>query len=132
MSKADAPAARETTPVTAGLLTAGSLPFVSNLSTTANRDTRVYTVADSGIEPPVLLSAEIPEWLIQGFAVRQNSVEILIDERGEVQRVKMLGAPKRMPDVMLLSRAKEWVFTPATKDGVPVRYRLILSWNVTP
>lgn len=123
--------ATDTTPLAADVLAAGSLPLAA-FSAKASRDTRVYTAADSGVEPPVLLSAEIPEWLIQGFTVRQNSVEILIDDRGEVQRVRMLGAPQRMPDVMLLSRAKEWSFRPATKDGIAVRYRLILSWNVTP
>lgn len=131
MPETVAPVARETT-AAADVLAAGSLPLAASVPATASRDTRIYTAIDSGVEPPVLLSAEIPEWLIQGFAVRQNSVEILIDERGEVQRVKMLGAPKRMPDVMLLSRAKEWSFRPATKDGIAVRYRLILSWNVTP
>ena len=123
--------ARET-PDAPELLAAGSLPLAVNLQAKAIRDTRIYTAADSGVEPPALLSAEIPEWLIQGFVVRQNSVEMLINERGEVQRVKMLGPPQRMPDVMLLSRAKEWVFRPATKDGIAVPYRLIFSWNVTP
>jgi hypothetical protein len=123
--------ARET-PAAPDVLAAGSLPLAVGLQAKAIRDTRIYTAADSGVEPPALLSAEIPEWLIQGFVVRQNSVEMLIDEHGEVQRVKMLGAPQRMPDVMLLSRAKEWVFRPATKDGNAVKYRLILSWNVTP
>jgi hypothetical protein len=123
--------ARET-PAAPALLAAGSLPLAVNLQAKAIRDTRIYTAADSGVEPPALLSAEIPEWLIQGFVVRQNSVEMLINERGEVQRVKMLGAPQRMPDVMLLSRAKEWIFRPATKDGIAVPYRMIFSWSVTP
>ena len=131
VSDAGAPSGRQTGAADQ-VLTAGSLQLATTLPVQASRDTRIYTAADAGVEPPTLRSAEIPEWLIQGFVVRQNSVEILIDERGDVQRVKMIGAPQRMPDVMLLSRAKEWVFTPATKDGVPVRYRLLLSWNVTP
>jgi hypothetical protein len=44
----------------------------------------------------------------------------------------MVDGPQRMPDIMLLSRAKELLFDPAVRNGVPVRYRLILSWNVTP
>jgi hypothetical protein len=95
-------------------------------------DTRVYTAADSDVEPPVLQSPEIPEWLITGFDVRKNSVELLIAETGEVLKAKMLAAPQRLPDVMLLSRVKEWAFTPATRGGVPVRYRMVLSWSVTP
>jgi hypothetical protein len=37
-----------------------------------------------------------------------------------------------MPDMMLLSRAKLWKFGPAMKDGHPVRYRLVLKWEVNP
>jgi hypothetical protein len=95
-------------------------------------DLRIYSTSDAGVEPPTLRSAEIPELLIAGFERRQNRIELVIGESGEVQHARMIGAPQRMPDVMLLSRAKELHFDPATKDGVPVRYRLIISWNVTP
>jgi hypothetical protein len=37
-----------------------------------------------------------------------------------------------MPDIQALSVAKEWKFTPAMKDGRPVRYRLLLTWEVNP
>ena len=70
--------------------------------------------------------------LIAGFEKRTNRVELVISERGDVQQARMIGPPQRMPDIMLLSRAKELLFDPAIRNGVPVRYRLILSWNVTP
>jgi hypothetical protein len=77
-------------------------------------------------------SAELLEVLITGFDKRTNQVELIISERGEVQQARMIGPPQRMPDIMLLSRAKELQFDPAVKNGVPVRYRLKISWNVTP
>jgi hypothetical protein len=95
-------------------------------------DLRIYSANDAGIEPPRLRSAEIPELLIAGFEKRTNQVELVISERGEVQQAHMIGPPQRMPDVMLLSRVKELLFDPAIRNGVPVRYRLTLSWNVTP
>jgi len=95
-------------------------------------DMTVYTAADQGVEPPRLLSAGIPEWLIRGFEVKTNQVELLINDKGEVQQARMIGPPQRMPDIMLISRVKELLFEPAVKNGVPVRYRMILSWNVTP
>jgi hypothetical protein len=104
----------------------------ANLPSSVVRNMRVYSAADSGVEPPKLLSADIPEFLIAGFPKKTNSVEAIISERGEVQRVRMLGPPQRIPDIMLLSRMKEWVFEPATKDGTAVRYRLVLTWDVTP
>jgi hypothetical protein len=33
---------------------------------------------------------------------------------------------------MLLSRAKLWKFSPAIRDGRPVRYRLVVTWLVNP
>jgi hypothetical protein len=95
-------------------------------------DLRIYSAGDSGVEPPRLRSAELPELLIAGFERRQNRIELVISERGEVQHARMIGEPQRMPDVMLLSRAKELQFDPAVRNGVPVRYRLVLTWNVTP
>ena len=95
-------------------------------------DLRIYSVSDSGVEPPRLRSAEIPELLIAGFEKRTNEVELVISEKGEVQQARMVKAPQRMPDIMLLSRAKELRFDPAMRDGVPVRYKLLLTWNVTP
>ena len=95
-------------------------------------DVRIYSAIDSGIEPPKLRSAEIPEFLITGFPNRANSVEVIVDKSGGVERVRMLDGPQRIPDIMLLGRVKQWEFDPATKDGSAVRYRLILSWKVTP
>jgi hypothetical protein len=95
-------------------------------------DLRIYSASDDGVEPPRLRSAELLELLITGFEKRTNQVELIISERGEVQQARMIGPPQRMPDIMLLSRAKELQFDPAVKNGVPVRYRLKISWNVTP
>jgi outer membrane biosynthesis protein TonB len=59
-------------------------------------------------------------------------MELIIAENGSVERVKLLTAAQRMPDIMLLSRAKLWRFAPAVKDGHPVRYRLVMTWEVNP
>jgi hypothetical protein len=104
----------------------------SDLSARGLPDMRIYSAADPGIEPPRLQSTEILEGLISGFPTKTNSVEVLVDTAGKVERVRMQGPPQRIPDIMLLSRVKEWVFAPATRDGVAVRYRMILSWDVTP
>ena len=95
-------------------------------------DLRIYTASDTDVEPPILRSPEILEVLIKGFEIRENHIELVISEKGEVQQARMLDAPQRIPDVMLLSRAKELHFDPAVRNGVPVRYRLRLTWKVTP
>lgn len=92
----------------------------------------VYSAADREVDPPRLLSPEIPEWLIAGFGSRTNAVELLISERGVVESVRMVGNPQRLPDVMLLSRTKALEFDPARRYSQPVRYRLIFTWKVAP
>ena len=112
-----------------------SLPESAAVAAVPSRglpDMRIYSAADPGIEPPKLRSAEILEGLIAGFPTKTNSVEVLVDKAGKVERVRMQGAPQRIPDIVILSRMKEWVFEPATKDGAAVRYRMILTWDVTP
>jgi outer membrane biosynthesis protein TonB len=61
-----------------------------------------------------------------------NRMELVVASDGSVERVRLVSAPKRMADMMLLSGAKLWKFTPAVKDGVPVRYRTMVSWTVFP
>lgn len=61
-----------------------------------------------------------------------NTMELLVDERGTVQEVKLKSRAERLTDMSLLSAAKTWKFSPALKDGRPVKYRLEVSWVVTP
>lgn len=133
-SARSAPGVRSSGPVQ-GLPTMAGAPDAEPATTLASRrlpDMRIYSASDSGIEPPKLRSTEIVEGLITGFDPRTNQVEVIVSQHGDVERVRMLGPPQRIPDVMLLSRVKQWTFDPALKDGTAVRYRLVLSWNVTP
>ena len=118
--------------VQAPIVPLSSEPPVDLLLSRNGPDMKIYSGTDPGVEAPKLRSNEIPEFLIAGFPARANWVEVLVSETGEVETVKMLGPPQRIPDVMLLSRVKEWTFDPATRNGTAVRYRLLLSWNVTP
>jgi hypothetical protein len=59
-------------------------------------------------------------------------MEVIVSEQGMVERARLVTPAKRMPDMMILSSAKVWEFSPALKDGRPVRYRLILSWETSP
>ena len=52
-----------------------------------------------------------------------GSIEVLVDEQGDVEQVKLLSPANRYHERMLMSAAKTWKFRPAFKDGLPVRYR---------
>jgi hypothetical protein len=61
-----------------------------------------------------------------------NTIELIGTEDGTVDRVRLVSAPRRLSDMMLLSGAKTWRFEPASRDGRSVKYRLLLSWDATP
>ena len=60
-----------------------------------------------------------------------NTMELVISKFGRVEQVKLSAPAKRMTDMVLLSSAKTWKFTPAMRNGQPVRYRTRYSWETT-
>jgi hypothetical protein len=94
----------------------------------------VYSSADQTVEPPVLLFPQLPPPLmVHGqSATMVNRMVVVVSPEGTVERVKLVEGPARLTDMMLLSGAKTWRFTPALKDGEAVRYRTEISWAALP
>lgn len=114
-------------PVTAG--PAADLPEGAPESTLAALSDVVYTDTDAGVEPPQLVYPHLPRVSYGGRGV--NSMEVVVGEDGNVERVRLVSAARRMTDMMLLSGAKSWKFAPALRDGQPVRYRITINWSST-
>jgi len=100
-------------------------------SVTVFADETIYSSADARVEPPVMSYPQLPQ-VPPDFtdADRVNALEVVIGEDGLVQSVRLLSAPRRLTDMMLLSAAGNWRFTPATLDGVSVPYRTAIRWAV--
>ena len=81
---------------------------------------------------PPQTEEKLPGPTIAAWTTRTNAMEIIVSQTGAVERVRLVTPPQRMPDMFALSRAKVWMFKPAMKDGRPVRYRLLLTWEVNP
>ena len=95
----------------------------------------IYSPADVDVEPPVMMYPSLPPAMFvarNADVVVVNRMELVIAADGSVERVRLVNGPTRMPDMMLLSGAKLWKFTPAVKDGVPVRYRTTVTWTGFP
>jgi len=107
-------------------------PSIANDEAAVLPDLAVYSDQDRDVQPPKMLSPELPRSTIALWTTRTNAMELIVSEDGIVERVKLLTPPQRMPDMMILSRAKVWKFEPALKDGRPVRYRLVVKWEVNP
>jgi hypothetical protein len=123
-----------------GLSLAAAIPARVAPDTTASeagiavetvRDERLYSQADADVVPPVLL-APLPGAAPSAASARVNRMIVDVSPEGAVERVQLLEGPTRMPDVMLLSGAKAWRFSPAVRNGSPVRYRTIVSWVALP
>jgi hypothetical protein len=86
--------------------------------------TRLYTAADPGVFPPVLVKphlpaeppSDVPPWEV-------GTLEITVGTAGSVEQVHLISPYNRYQERMLVAAAKAWVFQPATKDGRPVRFR---------
>lgn len=95
----------------------------------------IYSSVDADVQPPVLIYPSLPPPIfVAGNAesVVVNRMELVVAADGSVERVRLVSGPTRMPDMMLLSGAKLWKFTPAVKNGAPVRYRAIVTWTAFP
>jgi hypothetical protein len=113
-------------------LTTSVAPFVAPRESAPA--SAVYSYDDLDVQPPVMRYPQLPPPLLIGGPSEGlvNRMELLVASDGSVEHVRLLNAPRRMADMMLLSGAKLWKFTPASRDGVAVRYRTIVSWTVFP
>jgi hypothetical protein len=122
-----APAAADTAELADSGETPGALEDVATVA-----DATVYSRAFPGVVPPVIMPHQIaaPDALSPRVETI-STIEILVDESGEVEQVKLLSRPSPILATMLLSAAKTWKFKPALNDGRPVKYRLLLDVMTT-
>jgi len=97
---------------------------------------RTYGPNDADVTPPVVLSQQLPPWRPSKLAATrrdyQGAVALVIDESGNVESVALLTSLQPEYNPVLLKAAREWKFRPATKDGLPVRYRKVVGIRLNP
>jgi protein TonB len=103
---------------------------------TASGPPRTYGPNDADVTPPVVLSQQLPPWRPSKLSATrrdyQGAVALVIDESGNVESVSLLTSLQPEYNPVLLKAAREWKFRPATKDGVPVRYRKVVGIRLNP
>ena len=57
------------------------------------------------------------------------AVEFVVQEDGRVAEIQIVAAPHQFLSDAVLQAVKTWRYTPALKDGKPVRYRLAKSFD---
>jgi hypothetical protein len=97
----------------------------------ADEDSRIYTVLDAGVTPPLALGRQMPAAAPAGLSSDAiGKLELLITRDGSVEAVKLHTPLNRFHERMIVSAAKAWRYQPATLDGRTVRYRLFKSVNL--
>jgi hypothetical protein len=90
-------------------------------------NSKIYTVADQEVVPPVPLEQTIPQWVppLGNFKFQEfsGSLEVVIDEAGAVTSAVMTQKLNVLYDQVLLSATKRWRYRPAFRNGKPVKYR---------
>jgi hypothetical protein len=94
--------------------------------------TPIYSEDDPDVTPPELLISQESNPVFRGIQPDMNTMELVVSELGRVEQVQLLTPARRMTDMLLLSGAKTWKFSPAMRNGQPVRYRTAFSWPSVP
>jgi hypothetical protein len=91
----------------------------------------LYSASSPGVRPPVLLRQTMPSAPPPDTRPEDlGAFDLTIDDRGDVERVRLVSPRNRFQERMLVASAKAWRFQPATLDGRPVRYRMLvrITW----
>jgi len=84
----------------------------------------LYSALDADVEPATLIRPQLPSE-VRNLALPEGEVgtlELVVNERGSVDQVRLVSATSRLNEKMLIAAAKAWLFDPARRDGLPVRY----------
>lgn len=86
---------------------------------------RVYTVTDGDVVAPVTIRQVVPTipYSVARTMTGQSGVlEIVINEKGDVENAVMREPVNAVFDSAVLTAARTWKYRPAMKEGQPVKY----------
>ncbi len=88
----------------------------------------VYTVADTNVMQPVIVRQSLPPTQLGRKA--QGIVEVVIDEKGSVEMALIRESIDQAYDSRALEAIRKWRYKPATRDGVPVKFRKLVQIKI--
>lgn len=108
------------------LLAAAGEPTIANpVPVFDARAAGSYSSADTDVEPPRLNRPQLPRQ--PGPGSDTGYFDLVVSETGEVEQVTLTSPTRRFQERMLVAAAKAWKFRPATRNGLPVRYRMRIA-----
>ena len=98
----------------------------------ASATPRIFTVTDANIVPPTIIRQALPAFPRKPITTIQGVVEVVIDEKGEVEAATIRNPMDPKYDGMALAASRNWRYEPATRDGVPVKFRKLVQVRIQP
>jgi len=93
---------------------------------------RIYTAADTKVLTPATIKQDLPPFSGRVSETSVGALEIIINERGQVESATIRESVSPAYDRLAVDAARTWRFKPAMLDGVPVKYRKLISITVKP
>ena len=93
----------------------------------------IYGGFETGIKPPVVVKQTLPAFP-RDLVSRNNDgvLEVVISEAGAVESAVMRTPINPRYDQIVVSAAKLWKYSPATVNGVPVKFRKTINITLKP
>ena len=90
--------------------------------------TALFDRNDVDVIPPVTIRVQVPTVADESaWNEDVGVVEAIVSARGTVEKVRLISPPESVHQAMILSAIKTWRFRPAERDGLPVRYRQLIT-----
>jgi TonB family protein len=93
---------------------------------------RVYGAEDGNVVQPSVVRQTMPPFPASALSRGKGTLAVVVDESGSVETASMVGSLNAAYDAAILAAARQWLYKPATLDGVPVKYRRIVQINLVP
>lgn len=128
----DLPEASDLRTLAAGFVDlAGAAAHPAAPSADAPRTVALAEVKAPVMTPPIPIRQELPRWvppdLASGHREYNGAVKIVIGADGHVSNATIQGATHPVYDALVLQVARNWLFTPATRNGQPVEAEKVLT-----
>jgi len=93
---------------------------------------RIYTANDTKVLMPAAIKQDLPPFSGRVSETAVGALEIVINERGQVESATIRESVSPAYDRLAVDAARSWRFKPAMLDGVPVKFRKLISITVKP
>jgi len=122
-----APTATATTVPAAPPLTPAPLPPLPAAAAVVPPPARIYSSYDARVLMPAVIRQDLPPFTGRLSDAATGALEIVINERGQVESATIRESVSLAYDRLAVDAARSWRYKPAMLDGVPVKFRKLIS-----